>query len=62
MTPSNDELREIIADCEDKIGDYHAIITSKKILISALKELITRRAVDDALDSFDLERRKAEAQ
>ena len=45
--PSDDELREIIADAENKIGDYHAIIASKRILVAALKELIQRRGWDD---------------
>ena len=54
MYPSNDELREIIADAENKIGYYHAIILSKKILIAALKELIQRRsAAHNITDEID---------
>ena len=55
MTPSDDELLEIIADAENKIGDYHAIIMSKQILIAALKELLQYRAVDsNPIDIIDI--------
>ena len=40
---SDDEIQEIIADAENKIGDYHALIMSKKAMISICKELLVRR-------------------
>ena len=48
---SDDEIKEIIADAEDKIGDYHAIILSKQVLISALKELLQYRSLIDLNDT-----------
>ena len=44
MIPSNDELQEIIDDAKEKIGDYHALIMSKEIMVAALKELMWYRA------------------
>ena len=52
--PSNDEIEEIIADAQDKIGNYHAIILSKQILIEALKELLQYRSLADPIDVIDI--------
>ena len=41
--PSNDEIRNIIKDAENKMGDCHALIMSKKVMIAALKELLILR-------------------
>ena len=41
--PSNDEIKEIIKDAENKMGDRHALIMSKKVMIAALKELLILR-------------------
>ena len=40
---SDDEIQEIIADAENKIGDYHALILSKKAMVEICKELLVRR-------------------
>ena len=35
MGPSDDEIRRIIKDAENKMGDHHALIMSKKVMIAA---------------------------
>ena len=42
---SNDEIKEIIADAENKIGDLHALILSKKAMIDICKELLQYRSI-----------------
>ena len=44
---SNDEIKEIIADAENKIGDLHALILSKKAMIDICKELLQYRSIID---------------
>ena len=51
MYPSNDELLEIIADAENKQGDYHALIMSKQKMIMALRELMILRECRDEFEA-----------
>ena len=50
---SNDEIREYIADMQNKIGDYHAIIFSKQRLVDALQELLKYRSIVDLEPSVE---------
>ena len=49
--PSDDEIKEIIADAENKVGDYHALIMSKKVMIAALHELLILRQCRDEFEA-----------
>ena len=44
---SNDEIKEIIADMQNKIGDLHAVIHSKQAMVDICKELLQYRSIID---------------
>ena len=51
MYPSDAELKEIIADAENKVGDYHALIMSKQVMIAAINELLILRQCRDEFEA-----------
>ena len=40
------QIRAIIADAQNKIGDFHALIFSKQAMIDICEELLRRRDAD----------------